>query len=285
MVRKEGTALNAMLTVRSQVAVYASVFLSCTSFSIVMPTLWPYLRSLGATPSFLALVVATYSIGEGTGAILFASIFRGSTTRGTQMRVMMTGVLGSILYVGAAGIAKSNQGVGTVCVIMGRLLHGGWTGGAQAVQQAYLADVLPTAELTPAVVAINAAASLGFVFGPVFGFAAGLVPPFAIVPRLLVVDELTAAGYAVLLASLACCALYAAVFDERTDRAGIDAHILTDSSRGQGCASAVRDEELPLLHAKTMPRKTRAVLLALIFCNVAFFIHFYGFAIQETATT
>jgi len=36
-------------------------------FSIVLPTLWPYLREMNASTRFLAAVIAAYSVGEGCG--------------------------------------------------------------------------------------------------------------------------------------------------------------------------------------------------------------------------
>ena len=36
-------------------------------FSIVLPTLWPYLREMNVNTQFLAAVVAAYSVGEGCG--------------------------------------------------------------------------------------------------------------------------------------------------------------------------------------------------------------------------
>lgn len=38
-------------------------------FSIVLPTLWPYLREMGADTDFLAWTVAAYSVGEGFGGL------------------------------------------------------------------------------------------------------------------------------------------------------------------------------------------------------------------------
>jgi MFS family permease len=51
-----------------QLVFYMNVFFACTSFSIVMPTLWLYLHRLQATKPFYALVVASYSIGEAIGS-------------------------------------------------------------------------------------------------------------------------------------------------------------------------------------------------------------------------
>ena len=45
-----------------QMIFYANVFFACASFSLVLPSLWPYLQSIGpdwlATQTFLAWIVA-----------------------------------------------------------------------------------------------------------------------------------------------------------------------------------------------------------------------------------
>lgn len=327
-----------VLTHRSQAALYITVFLSCTSFSIVMPTLWPYLHALAATPFHLAFVVASYSVGEALGALLFAHAAKHLSTRRAMVLAQLCGVAGSLLYVYPS----------KAFVLSGRVLHGLWTGGSQAVQQSYLADVLPHAELTPAVVAVNAYATLGFVFGPAIGFLISFLVPNGITverymmrPGLAMRVDIIAPGFAVLVAAVACTVLYVFLFDEDGDRAYVDSSsqssgdvqrecnregnsektegVTTDNRaeyvviesktltkeieveqekrKGRG---ANNDETVPLLtvtnadisgveagqmqtSGKVRPDGYNMHLL--VFCNVVFFVHFYGFALQETVMT
>ena len=48
-------------------------------FSIVLPTLWPYLRQLNVSTEFLAAVVAAYSVGEGLGGCFSMARMRDGT--------------------------------------------------------------------------------------------------------------------------------------------------------------------------------------------------------------
>lgn len=41
---------------------YFNVFFACVSFSIIMPSLWLYLQDMGSDKTFLAWVVAIYSV-------------------------------------------------------------------------------------------------------------------------------------------------------------------------------------------------------------------------------
>lgn len=274
------------LTTRSKVAIYSTVFLSCISFSIVLPTLWPYLHWEGGTSGYLALVVATYSVGEASGALLFTSVLRCESTHRTMTHVMFVGLIGSLLYMVP----------NATCILCARLLQGVWTGAAQAVQTAYLADILSPEQLTPVIVTLNACASLGFVFGPAFGFAASLLPDFTVAT--LTVNQINAPGLAVVLASLACVAIFAFVFDESADRRPAPAQLHVEGGMNEDDAphsvmvdndSHPSEELLPLLSVEKRAAAHRSNqshrMVGLVFCNCSFFLHFYGFAIQETVTT
>lgn len=257
---------------RSKLALYLNVFLSCVSFAIVLPSLWPYLHSLGASQSFLAYVVAVYSVGEALGAVAFGTLTARFSTRATLAAATLAGIAGSALYALAEVLPRAPG-----AVLLARLLQGCWSGGSQAVQQAYLADVLPRRRLTAVTVTLNAYACMGFVAGPAFAFACAALPRFRVGGGLSV-TLLTAPGYFVLVSTGVCLALLVFVFDEQRDRAQqID-------SFGEG--DARRDEELPLLgkRAESVAFGT-SPSTGLVICNLAFFIHFYGFALQETITT
>ena len=84
---------------------YFNVFFACVSFSIIMPSLAPYLGRCGESdPTFLASVVAMYSIGEMIGSLAFGAMYNSAVRRdrlagpkNTLVVVILTGVLGSLL--------------------------------------------------------------------------------------------------------------------------------------------------------------------------------------------
>eukprot|EP00177_Eucheuma_denticulatum_P001968 GFKZ01003519.1.p1 GENE.GFKZ01003519.1~~GFKZ01003519.1.p1 ORF type:complete len:433 (+),score=33.65 GFKZ01003519.1:292-1590(+) len=263
----------------SQFALHTSVFLSCISFAIVMPSLWPYLSTLSSPPSFLAIVVATYSIGEGLGALYFGHLSSTQSTRSTTILSTTFGLFGSLCYMLAELFPNP---FGLFLVLLARFLQGVWTGAAQAIQNHFLADVLPIHELTPAVVTVNAYATLGFVVGPVFGLMFSLIPDISL-PFSLHINELTGPGHFVLLSSIVILGLYTWVFDEESDRADAPMHkedLEQSTPLLEGGASVSADEggggPEPGLFG---------LFMGLVVCNLIFFVHFFGFAVQETVTT
>lgn len=281
------------LGLRSRSVLYIAVFLSCCSFAVVMPSLWPLLHSLNSDKRFLAWVVASYSIGEAIGALLFGAISTSTSTTAVMLIATVLGAAGSILYF----IAElfPTQHIGPWLILVGRFSQGMWTGGAQAVQQSYLAKTLPYAELTGTTVTMNGFACLGFVLGPAFGLVFNAIPPFEIGLFGLHFNELTAPGYFVLLCAGVIIVLYATTFDERGDFESISSHRHRLSVTTLGVEdSGWSKENEPLITCpiesdstsdRALERASNSQRMALVVCNVAFFTHFYGFALQETITT
>lgn len=144
---------------------YFNVFFACVSFSIIMPSLAPYLERCGAgDPTFLAWVVCVYSLGEMVGSLMFGAMYNravvwdrvkgprvvlcvvifsgivgerdGSALMTTNLAVDLTlnrTSAGSVLYLLGDILSMPNL------VFWGRALQGLWTGGQQSVEQAYLA--------------------------------------------------------------------------------------------------------------------------------------------------
>lgn len=250
-----------------------------------MPTLWPYLQTMESDHEFLALVVSLYSVGEALGAIALGTLSSTLTTRQAAVVAVMCGVVGSVSFVGAQALSPANA---RMAVLVGRILQGVWSGAIQAIQQAYVAAVSPTYEVTLMVVHMSTYACLGFVFGPAIGFAISAIPEFQIPLTPLRFSEVTAAGYFVLVSVIASIILYAFLFDEQGDRHAFQTYLQSENSNSvQNSVSAHDEEAACLLPPKITDDLTTKIstLGALIFCNIAFFIHFYGFAIQETVTT
>lgn len=270
------------LTTRSMIALYLSVFLSCVSFAIIMPSIWPYMDTLNSNKSFLAWVVASYSVGEAVGALFLGCLTGAFSTRHAMIAATAVGATGSILY--AAAERFPNEGLGLWLIFVGRFAQGMWTGGAQAIQTVYLAEVLPLSDLTPTIVTLRAYASLGFILGPVFGLVLNFIPfPSD--------KKLTAPGYFVLLSAVCVGTLFFTVFDEEGDRASArEGRTLRRSCRGP-CLST---EQEPLImeageksNKEGVERSSEQLdpEIPLLLCNLIIFVLFSGFAVQETITT
>lgn len=115
---------------------YLNVFLACASFSIVLPSLWPYLQRFEADETFLASVLAIFSIGEFLGSITWGYIYNSHSMRFSLYTCISAGLLGSILY----SLGGYFTPWGKWLVFAGRFIQGLWTGGQQAIEQAYITE-------------------------------------------------------------------------------------------------------------------------------------------------
>lgn len=259
-----------------------------------MPTLWPYLHQLRSSKRFLAAVVALYSCGEAIGALVFGYLSSYVPLRRSMYLATVLGLIGSALYTTAQPFPGK---VGPILVLFARLLQGVWTGASQALQTIFLANVLPPHSLTPAIMALNAFACLGFVAGPVIGLAFSILPPLSL-PGPFVADELTAPGYFIVLSAFVCIALVHFAFEPRNSQHDFPTDdALPIALRNN---SAVNDphENEPLL-AKAFPdagdhlpglyapdkHVAKLPVVPLVLCNAIAFVHFFAFSLQETVTT
>jgi len=269
---------------------YFNVFFACVSFSIIMPSLAPYLTRVGAEdPQYLAWVVCIYSIGEMVGSLLFGWFYNISLkydrTRGPTYVLCLgisLGIVGSIMYL-VAGIVYEPK-----LVFYGRLLQGIWTGAQQSVEQAYLAFAAPPGQRTELTSKLGTFAVLGFILGPAFGAIFTSVD-FRLEAINLTVDAYTAPGFFILAVGFAM--LFATFFFFKPST--VSGKMLASASScslksnlglNSSVASLASLETLDASEAhpqQLLPpsRLGISVLLCL------FFVHFYSFAVQETITT
>ncbi len=121
---------------------FINIFMACASFSIVMPSLAPYILEIGASLSFLPWVVSFYSVGEMIGSIIIGYFYEFATKkfqtlgRGPRISIMLSiflGIWGSVMYAVAGWVEDEISA--RYCILFGRLIQGVWTGGQQAVEQ------------------------------------------------------------------------------------------------------------------------------------------------------
>jgi MFS family permease len=167
---------------------YLNVFLACASFSIVLPSLWPYLQRFDADETFLASVLAIYSIGEFLGSIAWGYIYNASSMKFSLYTCIFAGFLGSILY----SLGGYFVPWGKWLVFAGRFIQGLWTGGQQAIEQAYITECIDKNDNLGMIADLGASAVLGFVLGPILGLLGGYIN-FSI--GSFYVDEYTSCGY------------------------------------------------------------------------------------------
>ena len=151
-----------------RVVLWLNIFLTWASFSIVLPSLWPYLNTFGVSENFLALVLATYSFGELIGAFIWGYIYNSHSMKISLYSCITTGLIGSVVYF----MGAYSDSYGQWLVLFGRLLQGLWTGGQQAIEQAYISEWVDKKENLAMLADFGASAVFGFIIGPVVGLAA-----------------------------------------------------------------------------------------------------------------
>lgn len=252
---------------------YINVFMACISFSIVMPSLFLYLQGMGANPAFYALVVAAYSIGEALGSVALGALSNVIGTKRTMQTCAMVSCSGALSYALADSCARPSAAVlreaavgsqlvppelGPFVVLAGRILQGIGSGGQQAVEQAYLTVAAPYEERTAMTAKLSTFACLGFIFGPALGAVVSQTPAFAIGGVRF--DTFTKQGWVVAVLNSCMCMMTTCCFTEvRHEPAQAEAE-------GEAGGAARRD-------------------WGVWACILFFFVHFNGFAVQETITT
>ena len=227
--------------------------------------------------------------------------------------------IGSLSYAVADTFATWWAGsfIGPITVLTGRFLQGVGSGGQQAVEQSYLSIAAPPEQRTELTGKLATAATLGFIFGPALGAAVGQTPAFSIGP--FVFNTYTKQGWVVALLYIASFLMTTFVFTEVARRwqklreqqqsgrgfserseAGATPTSASSNKHGNGRGrmddlELVPAEEASVEDSATLPSveeeeeveepmstgRTRGVWALIIF----FFIHFNGFAVQETITT
>ena len=206
-----------------------NVLLACISFSIVLPSLLPYLLKTSASQGneIYPLVVCGYSVGEIVGSFAGGYAYSESCSRMgrvgakvTLVRCCAIGVVGSAMYVLGGYL-------GSVWLVMaGRFVQGVWTGGQQSVEQSYLSENTKNAEdRTRLTSVLGRYAVIGFMLGPAIGGCVSFVN--IEINGFVLVDQLNAVGWFVTL----CCVVMWAVTRTFFDPEGGEGH---GQGQGQG---------------------------------------------------
>ena len=275
---------------------YLNVFLACVSFSIVLPSLWPYLQRFDADENFLAAVLAIYSIGEFLGSIIWGYIYNASSMKFSLYSCIAAGFIGSILYsMGGYFIPW-----GKWLVFVGRFIQGLWTGGQQAIEQAYITECIDKNENLSMIADLGASAVLGFVLGPIVGLIGGFIN-FNI--GSFYVDEYTSCGYfqAIFTIIMFLGTLFLFTEIPRQYRRGLqeedeeiddDCTVEQDEIRQDSTLDRVLNKDPNTVDYAELDEEEKDTLLRLkpnmkgvLVSLLIFLIHFNGFAVQETITT
>lgn len=254
---------------------FVNIFLACASFSIVMPSLSPYLLEVGASMSYLPRAVASYSVGEMVGSIVIGSFYEYATRtfalgRGPRVSMIMCicfGIVGSVLYASAAWVESSYMA--QYFIVAGRFLQGLWTGGQQAIEQAYISAAIEASKKTEFTATLSTCAVLGFVAGPTIGALLSMIDTSVFG---LKIGANNAPGLFILLANSVMLVQTILFFDGKDDRTG---EIIINEADEEDQADSSSDS------SGYKPFNYMGVAVSMFL----FFIHYYSFTLQETIIT
>lgn len=274
---------------------YLNVFLACVSFSIVLPSLWPYLQRFEADENFLAAVLAIYSIGEFLGSIIWGYIYNASSMKFSLYTCIAAGFIGSLFYSIGGYFIHGGQWL----VFIGRFIQGLWTGGQQAIEQAYITECIDKNENLGMIADLGASAVLGFVLGPIVGLIGGFIN-FRI--GSFYVDEYTSCGYfqAIFTIIMFLGTLFLFTEIPREYRRGLqegedeedDDDVTVEEAEQDASIKKILHQDPDKIDYGTLDENEKDTLTRMkpnmkgvLVSLLIFLIHFNGFAVQETITT
>lgn len=151
---------------------YFNVFSSCVSYALVLPVIWLYLESSESQEHLVVYILSSFSFGEVLGAMIFGFLSDKFSTKSTLLTTLFIGLFGIILSLIATFWHPSFK-IPIICAA--RFFQGMWNGGEQAVEQAYISEVVSDVSKLRALSEIGIAGICGYILGPVIGVVISII--------------------------------------------------------------------------------------------------------------
>jgi len=147
---------------------FSNMFCGCCGLSIVLPTLWPYLREMQATPHMFACAVALNSIGEGVGGLLCGRLYARfpHSSKRLLLSFMCLGFSAGLSY--STAKLYGNQ-FGVIVVLIARFFSGVDNGARMTIEQTFIGSVVPAKDQTTVRSRLSSCAITGIMLGPALG--------------------------------------------------------------------------------------------------------------------
>lgn len=148
---------------RSIRVMYFTMFLSSVGFTIVITSIWPYLKKIdeSADASFLGWVVAAYSLGQMVASPLFGLWSNHRPRREPLVCSLFINISANIYYAYVYLPPSHNN----IHMLLSRIFVGIGAGNV-AVVRSYVAGATSLKERTSAMANMSASQALGFILGP-----------------------------------------------------------------------------------------------------------------------
>lgn len=147
---------------------FNNMLCGCAGFAVVLPSLWPFMRGMGASTTIFAFAVAMYSVGEGFGgkAIGLVCDRLPDSPKEILLGGMVIGCASAVVY-GFAPLFGPN--VGPLVVVAARFFQGFDNGGRQTIEQSFLGTHVPSRHMATASSRLSSFALTGIMLGPTLG--------------------------------------------------------------------------------------------------------------------
>lgn len=121
---------------------FSNMLCGCAGFAVVLPSLWPLMRGMGASTTMLGCAVAMYSVGEGLGGKVVGSVY--DRLPGHPKEILLSGMTvgcASAVFCGFAPLFGPE--IGPLVVVATRFFQGFDNGGRLTIEQSFLGTHVP----------------------------------------------------------------------------------------------------------------------------------------------
>ncbi|XP_033870564.1 major facilitator superfamily domain-containing protein 8 isoform X1 [Acipenser ruthenus] len=256
---------------RSIRVMYLTMFLSSVGFSIVITSIWPYLKKIDLTAdaSFLGWVVAAYSVGQMVASPIFGLWSNYRPRREPLIVSIFINVAANILYAYVHIPHSHNKYymlAARTCVGLGA--------GNVAVVRSYVAGATTLNERNSAMANMSASQALGFILGPVLQACMSFIGERGVTWELidLQLNMYTAPALLGALFGVVNIVLVIAVLRE---------HCVDDLERSFNNINSISEERVEV----TGDAEEGIDQVAVVTSNLLFFVILFIFAVFETIST
>ncbi|MEL6489377.1 MAG: MFS transporter [Cyanobacteria bacterium J06621_3] len=151
-------------------------FINSVSFTIIIPTLYPYAKQFGLSDFEASLLTTAYSLSQFVGTPILGQL----SDRWGRRPLLVLSLLGTVASNLLAAIA------GVPWLLFAARIFDGITGGNNSVAQAVVSDITTPEQRTQAFGIYSGLFRLGFVAGPPLSYLAQTVPP---IPPVTIGDQ------------------------------------------------------------------------------------------------
>ena len=147
-------------------------FINSVSFTIIIPTLYPYAKQFGLSDFEASLLTTAYSLSQFLGTPILGQL----SDRFGRKPLLVISLLGTVASNLLAAVA------GVPWLLFGARILDGVTGGNNSVAQAVISDITSAEQRTQAFGIYSGLFRLGFVVGPPLSYLAQTLPTLSIGP-------------------------------------------------------------------------------------------------------